>query len=80
MKEGSIDIVALGDMVPADVKKMAEDKKAEIKEGKFNVWTGPLMGNDDKEVLAKDAKGDDKFISGIMFYVKGVEGKVPGTK
>ncbi len=80
MKEGAIDVVALGDMVPADVKKMAEDKKAEIKEGKFNVWSGPLMGNDGKEVLAKDAKGDDKFISGIMFYVKGVEGKVPSNK
>ena len=38
------------------------------------------MGNDGKEVLAKDAKGDDKFISGIMFYVKGVEGKVPSNK
>ena len=80
MKEGAIDIVALGDMVPADVKKMAEDKKAEIKAGTFNVWTGPLKGNDGKEVLAKDAKGDDKFISGIMFYVQGVEGKVPGNK
>ena len=80
MKEGAIDIVALGDMVPADVKKLAEDKKAEIKDGKFNVWTGPMMGNDGKEVLAKDAKGDDKFISGIMFYVKGVEGKVPSNK
>ena len=80
MKEGAIDIVALGDMVPADVKKMAEDKKAEIKEGKFNVWSGPLMGSDGKEVLAKDAMGDDKFISGIMFYVKGVEGKVPSNK
>ena len=80
MKEGAIDIVALGDMVPADVKKLAEDKKAEIKDGKFNVWTGPLTGSDGKEVLAKDAKGDDKFVSGIMFYVKGVEGKVPGNK
>ena len=80
MKEGAIDIVALGEMVPAEVKKMAEDKKAEIKDGKFNVWSGPLMGNDGKEVLAKDAKGDDKFVSGIMFYVKGVEGKVPGNK
>ena len=80
MKEGAIDIVALGAMVPADVKKMAEDKKAEIKEGKFNVWTGPLIGNDDKEILAKDAKGDDKFVAGIMFYVKGVEGKVPSNK
>ena len=80
MKEGAIDTVALGDMVPADVKKMAEDKKAEIKDGKFNVWSGPMMGNDGKEVLAKDAKGDDKFISGIMFSVKGAEGKVPGNK
>ena len=80
MKEGAIDLVAIGDMVPADVKKMAQDKMAEIKEEKFNVWTGPLMGNDGKEALAKDAKGDDKFIAGIMFYVKGVEGKVPTGK
>ena len=80
MKEGAIDLVGIGDMVPADVKKMAEDKMAEIKAGKFNVWTGPLMGNDGKEALAKDAKGDDKFIAGIMFYVKGVEGKVPTGK
>ena len=80
MKEGAIDLVGIGNMVPADVKKMAEDKMAEIKEGKFNVWTGPLMGNDGKEALAKDAKGDDKFVSGIMFYVKGVDGKVPTGK
>ncbi|MBM3345257.1 MAG: BMP family ABC transporter substrate-binding protein [Betaproteobacteria bacterium] len=80
MKEGAIDVIAIGEMVPQDVKKMAEEKKAEIKEGKFNVWTGPLVGNDGKEVLAKDAKGDDKFIAGIMFYVRGVEGKVPSNK
>ena len=29
-------------------------------------------------VLAKDAVADDKFLGGINFYVKGVEGKVPG--
>jgi len=23
---------------------------------------------------------DDKFLSGVNFYVKGVEGKVPGAK
>ncbi|MBL8377774.1 MAG: BMP family ABC transporter substrate-binding protein [Burkholderiales bacterium] len=80
MKEGAIDVVAIGDMVPADLKKMAEDKKADIKDGKFHVWTGPMVDNTGKEVLAKDAKGDDKFIAGIMFYVKGVEGKVPSGK
>jgi hypothetical protein len=40
--------------------------------------TGPIVGQDGKEVLAKDAKADDKFLGGIKFYVKGVEGKVPG--
>jgi basic membrane protein A len=27
--------------------------------------------------LAKDVVADDKFLGGIKFYVKGVEGKVP---
>ena len=31
-----------------------------------------------KEVLKKDEVADDKFMSGIGFYVKGVEGKIPG--
>ena len=36
------------------------------------------MGQDGKEVLAKDAVADDKFLGGVNFYVKGVEGKIPG--
>jgi simple sugar transport system substrate-binding protein len=31
-----------------------------------------------KEMLAKDTVADDKFLGGVMFYVKGVEGKIPG--
>jgi simple sugar transport system substrate-binding protein len=38
------------------------------------------VGQDGKEVLKKDEVADDKFMSGIMFYVKGVEGKVPSGK
>jgi len=36
------------------------------------------MGQDGKVLLAKDVVADDKFLGGVMFYVKGVEGKVPG--
>jgi simple sugar transport system substrate-binding protein len=32
-----------------------------------------------KEVPAKDAVADDAFLSGVKFYVKGVEGKVLGN-
>jgi simple sugar transport system substrate-binding protein len=39
-----------------------------------------LIDNTGKEVLKKDQVADDKFLSGVNFYVKGVEGKVPGGK
>jgi simple sugar transport system substrate-binding protein len=38
------------------------------------------MSNDGKEVLAKDKVADDKFLGGINFFVKGVEGTVPTGK
>ena len=44
------------------------------------IWKGPIVGQDGKEVLAKDAVADDKFLGGISFYVKGVEGKIPSGK
>ena len=36
----------------AGVFGKADDKKAEIREGKFNVWTGPMTDNAGKTVLA----------------------------
>lgn len=39
---------------------------------------GSIAGQDGKELLAADAVAEDKFLTGINFYVKGVEGKVPG--
>jgi simple sugar transport system substrate-binding protein len=77
VKEGAIDMVSLAADVPKDVKKKVEDIKAGLKDGSFIIWKGPIMGSDGKEVLAKDAVADDKFLGGIKFYVKGVEGKVP---
>ena len=48
--------------------------------GSFSIWKGPIVDNTGKEILAKDAVADDKFLGGVNFYVKGVEGKVPGNK
>jgi len=78
VKEGAIDFVSISDKVPADLKAKVETVKAGLKDGTFEIWKGPIMGADGKEVLAKDAVADDKFLGGVNFYVKGVEGKVPG--
>jgi len=77
VKEGAIDMVSVAADVPEDVKKKIDEIKAGLKDGSFVIWKGPIVGSDGKEVLAKDAVADDKFLGEIMFYVKGVEGKVP---
>jgi basic membrane protein A and related proteins len=77
-KEGAIDMVSLAADVPAETKAKIDEIKAGLKAGTFHPWTGPIVGQDGKEVLAKGVVADDKFLSGVKFYVKGVEGKVPG--
>jgi simple sugar transport system substrate-binding protein len=77
IKQGAVDLVSVSEVVPADVKSLIEDKKKAIADGTFRIWKGPMLTSEDKEVLSTGATGDDKFISSIMFYVKGVEGKVP---
>ncbi|MEO7055658.1 MAG: BMP family ABC transporter substrate-binding protein [Caldimonas sp.] len=79
VKEGAIDIVSISDKVPADVKAKVDAVKAGLKDGSFHIWKGPIMSNDGKEMVATGTTADDKFLGGINFFVKGVEGKVPGS-
>ena len=80
VKEGAIDFVGIAEDVPADIKTKVETVKAGLKDGSFVIWKGPINDNTGKVVLAKDAVADDAFLGGVKFYVKGVEGKVPGDK
>jgi len=79
VKEGAIDLVSIAEDVPADIKAKVDAAKAGLKDGSFVIWKGPIAGQDGKPVLEKDAVADDKFLGGINFYVKGVEGKIPGA-
>ncbi|MDP1968537.1 MAG: BMP family ABC transporter substrate-binding protein [Burkholderiaceae bacterium] len=80
VKEGAIDMVSIAADVPDETKARIAEIKKGLSDGSFAIWKGPIAGQDGKEVLAKDAVADDKFLSGINFYVRGVEGKVPGGK
>jgi basic membrane protein A len=80
VKEGAIDIVSIADDVPADTKARVAEVKKGLADGTFAIWKGPIVDNTGKEVLKKDQVADDAFLGGVNFYVKGVEGKVPGAK
>jgi basic membrane protein A and related proteins len=77
VKQGAIDLVAVSDKVPADIKAKVDAARAGLKDSSFHPWKGPVVGQDGKNVVEKDVTPDDKFMLGINFYVKGVDGKVP---
>jgi simple sugar transport system substrate-binding protein len=80
VKEGAIDLVSIAEDVPAETKARVDEIRSGLAAGTYAIWKGPIVDNTGKEQLAKDVVADDKFLSGVMFYVKGVEGKIPGGK
>ena len=78
VKEGAIDLVSVSDKVPADLKAKLDAARNGLKDGSLVIWKGPITGNDGKEVLPAGKAADDDFLRGIKFYVKGVEGTIPG--
>ena len=78
VKEGAIDIVSIAADVPAETSARVAEVKKGLADGTYSIWKGPIMDNTGKPMVAKDAVGDDKYLSGMNTYVKGVEGKVPG--
>ncbi len=80
VKEGQNDLIKIAASVPADVQAKVEELKKGLKEGTFEVFTGPISDNAGKVVLEKGVKADDAWKGDVKFFVKGVEGKVPAGK
>jgi simple sugar transport system substrate-binding protein len=78
VKEDAIVMVNVAEDVPEDIKKRVAEIKAGLRDDSFAIWKGPIVDQSGKEMLAKDVVADDKYLGGVMFYVKGVEGNIPG--
>lgn len=78
VKEGAVDLVGMAEDVPAELKAKVDAAKAGLKDGSLVLWKGPIVDNAGKTVLEAETVADDKFLTSIDFFVKGVEGQVPG--
>ena len=45
----------------------------------FHPFTGPIVGNDGREIAAKGVVLTDEQLGKMDFYVQGVVGKVPAA-
>jgi simple sugar transport system substrate-binding protein len=77
VKDGAVNIENFGTEVPAEVRKLAEERRDAIKAGKLHPFTGPLKDQSGKEFLAAGKTYSDGELKKMNFYVAGVEGSVP---
>jgi len=69
VKEGAVNIDNFGPLVPADVKKLAEERRDAIKAGSLHPFTGPLKDQAGKEFVAAGKTLADADLSKMNFYV-----------
>ena len=77
VKEGLNDLIKIPEIVPAEARARVDEIKAGFKAGTFEPFTGPVVDNTGKEVLAAGTVADRAWKDGVNFYVRGVEGRVP---
>ena len=63
--------------MPADVKAKAQQIKDDIKNGKYFAFTGPIKDNTGKIQLKAGEIADDAHLNSMMYYVEGIDAKVP---
>ena len=77
VKDGAVNIENFGPAVPADVKKLAEERRDAIRADKLHPFTGPLKNQAGKEFLAAGKTYADADLKKMNFFVEGVVGNVP---
>lgn len=63
--------------MPDDVKSMAEATEAKIKSGELKPFAGPITKQDGTVWLAAGEEATDDVLTGLNFYVAGVDDKLP---
>ena len=78
MIDGTVEMAPFANM-PADVEAHAAKIKESIKNGKYYAFTGPIKDNNGKLQLKSGEIADDAHLNSMMYYVEGIDAKVPGN-
>ena len=77
MNEGAVQMAPFTNM-PTDVQAKAQEIKDAISAGKYFAFAGPLKDNTGKIQLKAGEIADDVHLNTMMYYVEGINAKVPG--
>lgn len=74
LSEGVVGLSPYGDMVPEKVRALVDARKAEIRDGKFSVFSGPVNDQEGNVKIADGETATDEMLLGMTWFVEGVEG------
>jgi len=80
VKEGAVDLVNLAADVPAEVQQQVQAARQGLANDTLKIWPRPLLDNQGRTVLGAQQTVDDRFLGGMNFLVRGVEGSLPSGK
>ena len=78
MNEDAVQMAPFTNM-PADVAAEAQRIKDAISAGEYFAFTGPIRDNTGKLQLAEGEVATDLQLNQMMYYVEGIDAKVPGN-
>ena len=78
MNDGSVQMAPFTNM-PDNVRMKAAEIKKAISDGKYFAFTGPIKDNTGKLQLKAGEVADDTHLNTMMYYVEGIDAKVPGN-
>ena len=76
VREGMIRVGDFGPKVPKKVQDEVLARQKDIGAGKLQPFTGPIVDNEGREVLAKGQKLSDEQILNMNYLVAGVQGRI----
>jgi simple sugar transport system substrate-binding protein len=77
IKEGMVEMGAMSDVIPEEVRAEAEALAAAMAAGEYHPFTGPLNKQGGSAWLGDGEVADDGTLLGMNFYVEGLTGDVP---
>jgi len=77
MEDEGIILSSFNDSVPAEVKEKVLAEQAKLAQGEDNIFAGPVLDQDGKELWKAGEQATDKDLLTMRVLVKGVSGKIP---
>jgi basic membrane protein A len=77
MEDGIVALAPYSPLVPEDVRSLVESHKSKILAGEWEVFSGPINGQDGELAVSRGDKMTDEEMLSMEWFVEGVIGEAP---